>query len=637
MVELSPQGGYLAKRCPEAVQLDVLKPCEPDQPSPIFERLAANGVAFEAEIFRDLVSLHNDVYVVDKFSPRQQREEMTAVAMAVGREFILGGRLPTDIQNHRVGEPDILMKASVPNPQTGIWQYVAIDVKSHKTQGSASGSDDHWCISDLLKPSINDGSCPMGIRATWRKSDLLQLAHYQRMLEECGHASNSPAVAGIIGIERQIAWYDLDFACWSRSEYISNGDSRRLTTMESYDVEFSFRLSVLSAALEYETDPSVQLLAEPIAVPDCANCQWQTWCFKDLERTEDPSLLPRVGPTGRQRHIERGSSDLTSIASLDPRTARLIAQKVDLKSFVDLTMSSDPQTSVAEIIPRSPKQIRLLNSEGIHTAADTALLDLTTLSYADTQMTNLPEQIDMARARIGKASVYRRRGVTRVLVPRGDVELDIDMENVDEGCYMWGVLISDRRTMIGELTEYRSFVSWETPTENAELDAFARFWDWLTNLRQASELEGWSLRAYCYNAGAENGQMRRIAVRCGLEEPVGEFISSEQWVDLLPLVRRQIITGRGVGLKTVAPLTGFHWRADEVGGDLAMNRYYEATDDAGPELQAEARDWILTYNEDDVRATLALRQWLDGRASSAPSIEDWKGAISHSSERPKSV
>jgi len=121
---------------------------------------------------------------------------------------------------------------------------------------------------------------------------------------------------------------------------------------------------------------------------------------------------------------------------------------------------------------------------------------------------------------------------------------------------------------------------------------------------------------------AENGQLRRLAALCELEEEVEDLLGSDQWVDLLPIVKSQLITGRGMGLKVVAPMTGFSWRGPEVGGQLAMVSYIEAISDPDEAVRAGARQWILDYNEDDVRATAALREWLDQRASLLPSIDE---------------
>ena len=41
VLSVSPQGGYLAKSCPEAVQLDVLRPVEPLPTSQFMTMLAA--------------------------------------------------------------------------------------------------------------------------------------------------------------------------------------------------------------------------------------------------------------------------------------------------------------------------------------------------------------------------------------------------------------------------------------------------------------------------------------------------------------------------------------------------------------------------------------------------------------------
>jgi predicted RecB family nuclease len=114
--------------------------------------------------------------------------------------------------------------------------------------------------------------------------------------------------------------------------------------------------------------------------------------------------------------------------------------------------------------------------------------------------------------------------------------------------------------------------------------------------------------------------LRRIAERLGREDEVEAFITSDQWVDLYEVFRSQLITGTKVGLKTLAPLAGFSWRGDDAGGGQAMVRFAEATGACdGPE-RSEARRWLLEYNEDDVRATAALREWLDGPGRLLPAV-----------------
>jgi predicted RecB family nuclease len=262
-------------------------------------------------------------------------------------------------------------------------------------------------------------------------------------------------------------------------------------------------------------------------------------------------------------------------------------------------------------------------TEGICTVADVGRINPLTATFSDAGIGDLPQQIDNARARIGPLPAYRRRGIDQVLVPRADIEVDVYMDNVNAGCYRWGTLLNVRDPSGAVATEYLPFVSWDPDPAAGEIDAFRSFWGWFTELRTEAARKDASFRAYCYSQGAENGQLRRLAARCGLEKEVEAFIGSEHWVDLLPIVRDQLITGLpSMGLKTVAPLAGFSWRGEEVGGDLAMVRYLEAVAEVDPFLRSEARQWILDYNEDDVRATATLRDWLHQDANLLPSIED---------------
>jgi predicted RecB family nuclease len=622
--QVTPQGAYTARRCPERLQLDVLHPCEPLPTSSFISMLGDEGKDYEADIFKRLAEAGPGSVVIDEDLSRSEREAATIAAMDVGVPLVIGGRLPIDRMALRAGEPDLLVRSDALPRGAADDGYVSVDVKHHKTFDVTTRDDAQGVLmSELQTLFARPAELDSDLEARWLRPDLLQLARYQRLLEACGHASRLGRWAGIVGREERLVWYDLDLPHWHPSEYIEDPPDRPLSTMELYDLEFAHRLSVIDASLAHTEDPSLPLLAEPIAVPECDGCGWQDWCFEQMEASGDISLLPGMTVAKRRKYLARGVTTVEELASLDPATARLVAAGVDLGHLQEKALTADPSTPVTDLLARRPKQAERLVDEGINCVADVGRLDPVTARFGDAGLGDLSQQIDNASARVGPSPAYRRRGVDQVLVPRADIEVDVDMESVNEGCYLWGTLLNVRAAAGPESATFIPFASWNPDIEAGEIEAFLGFWEWFSELRRGAARRGFTFRAYCYHKAAENGQLRRLAARCGVEEDVDDFIRSEQWVDLLTIVRDQLITGlASMGLKTVAPLAGFSWREEDVGGVLAMVRYVEATSDADPSLRAAAQRWIVEYNEDDVRATAALREWLDQRASLLPSIED---------------
>ena len=251
-------------------------------------------------------------------------------------------------------------------------------------------------------------------------------------------------------------------------------------------------------------------------------------------------------------------------------------------------------------------------------------------------MRDLPEQIDLARAALGGSPAYRRRGVARVRVPRGDVEVDIDMENTEDGVYLWGALVSAGPGRATGAGGYHPFCTWQPLTGAMEAELFARFWAWLTGLRRDAAAAGLVFRAYCYNAAAENTQMRRIAAggrpgrggrRLHRVRPVGGPVARVRGSAHHRCPGRAQARGRAVRLH----LGGRGPRRRRVddpirpGGRTGRRERTGCGGTAGETPAAgeagAAREWLLTYNRNDVEATRALRDWLDRDASGCPPVE----------------
>ena len=608
--EVPLQGGYVAKWCPVKAQNDTLKPCEPLLPSPSLERRFERGRDFEDGILEQLKVLNSDLVVIDPELRGAAAEEATLAAMKDGLTLIFGGRLPSDLVGRRVGKPDLLVRANTAG-------YRAVDVKHHLTLKGfekepalcASLGDPRWEAA-TEEPSFSPRK---------RREDLLQLVHYQRMLEAAGLAADDRRGA-IIGVEGRATWLDLDAPLWKTPS--SSGKQKPRTTMEVYDFEFDFRLDIIAVAQQHLVDPSVEPLLVPVKIGACGECPWWGHCKPQLEAgSGDVSLLSNLGWKPWSIHRDHGTRDRGTLARLDHRTATLVASGIDVRTLMDQAQVSSPSTSVADIIGgRRPAQVARLEAAGVTTAADVMDLCEETASYSGSGLTSMPIQIDLARASLGPEPAYRRRGIERVAVPRADVELDIDLENIEEGVYLWGCLVTDRASL-GAETGYRAFTSWEPMTQEAEVAVFDRLWEWLTGLRAEARAAGKSFRAYCYNEGVESGHLKRLAALADRSAEVEELVSSEDWVDLLRVFDKQMITGGSSGLKTTAPIAGYEWPVEEPGGAESMLLYERAVSDADPQKKAQAQTWLLDYNRGDVEATLALREWMDREGSDIPGIE----------------
>jgi predicted RecB family nuclease len=459
----------------------------------------------------------------------------------------------------RRGHAELLVRAG--GGADGGW-YPLIVVR-HRVTDPGSGA----LTSPLARPHPS-AAAPDGerkVRAVAR--DLLRLAHLHRMLAAAGlGVPSGPAWGGVVGL-------DADCVVWTDLAAAPGGEAGR-SPLDTYDRRFADRLAVATAARS-----GAPALAEPSRITECRRCPWWPVCEADLRRVDDVSLVVRGEDALRLRG--RGVTTVRALAALDPRRGL-------------------------------PEPVAAAGPDG--PADDTGLA------------TDLREAVALARA--WRADVPLVRRVARPEVPRGAVEVDVDMESLGEdGAYLWGALLSGAD--VGLAHGYRGFATWVPVPTRDEARSFAAFWAWLSDVRRRAAERGLSFRAYCYNEQAENRWLRGSVERFGGEpgipaaEEVEAFIASDAWIDLFPAVSESFLCPHGKGLKRVAPSAGFGWRDPEAGGENSMRWYRRAVGLDGEEPDPAMRDRLLIYNEDDVRATHALRTWMTSDAVLAvPHLDD---------------
>ncbi|MBM9477764.1 TM0106 family RecB-like putative nuclease [Nakamurella flavida] len=452
----------------------------------------------------------------------------------------------------------------VGRPDLLIWDgrgYLPVLIRAHRTLDRGGGAPTSP-VSDPLAVRAD----PLR-KARRHRDDALALAHHVRLLQDLGWASpdlrggviGHGAADGLPPDDETILWHDLDPAPVPRAGGTGGGVAPRISTpLADYDRRFADRLAVARAA------GAGGVLALPSRVSECRRCPWWPRCEPELEAAGDVSLLV-------------GSAEVAALHAVGVRT-------------VDQLAGLDPATVAA------------LELGGVSAGRDRV----------------------RARARQQGFPLVRRAAVPGVL--RADVELDVDSESyLEDGAYLWGTFLSG--VPIGVPEGFTGFATWARLPGRAAGEVFAAFWAHLTDLRGRAAAAGLTFAAYCWSASAEERWMRS-APRQYPDVPgmpsaaeVDAFCRSAQWVDLYAEVRRDFLAVGSLRLKAVAPIAGFAYRDEDPSGENSLSWYRAAAGMDGPPDPVTARR-LLEYNEDDVRATLAVRRWVTERSGDVPTVDE---------------
>ncbi len=194
------------------------------------------------------------------------------------------------------------------------------------------------------------------------------------------------------------------------------------------------------------------------------------------------------------------------------------------------------------------------------------------------------------------------RGLGRLPEPSpGDVHFDFEGDQYwgEDGLeYLFGTLYGDED---GQWTYWPLWAH----SRAEEQQAFEAWIDWITGrLARFPDLHVFHYNSY------ETVALKKLMARYGTREhELDELLRRKVFVDLYGITRQAVRAGtEGYSLKALEPVFGFERTAELKGAIGSMRHWQEFQQDGDP---AHLRD-IALYNQDDVRSTLALYDWLRG-------------------------
>lgn len=534
----------------------------PEPESPELARRRALARAHRRETLELLRELHPESVLA-----RDVRD--TELALDEGRDLVLSPRLHRDDEGRRTASVQALVRVGRVDER---FTYAPVLIKSHEVVEAARTR--RTLGGELARPlpseaRYHDGWGTRSSPSMTRSG--LALAHATRVLDALGHG-DAHARGGVIDRQRRLWWFDLASADYPRFR------------LDTYDRLYHERLEVLSGHDRWR-DGAGSFPTAPYWHRDCPECPYASHCEGELEALDDVSLV-RFTTLDQQLLLrEEGVTSRERLAALDPERARRARSK-------------------------PPNPLEPLASEDLLGRA----------------IDKLDELIYRARAR--RAGTPLRILEARDMgCPTADVELDVDMESYEDRTYLWGAVVTLRVPLEGVEEGYRAFVDWREPTPEREAANFAAFWRWMDELRERCHAAGRTFSAYCFWSQAEDGAMSRAVGHgdgsgpCEADLEAFRRADPPEWHDLHALAKAQIQTEGPLGLKQLAGVAGFSWRDPNPSGEASILWFEVAVRDGSAEARA-MRERLLKYNEDDCRATRALREWLNGPATGLPHRDD---------------
>ncbi len=240
------------------------------------------------------------------------------------------------------------------------------------------------------------------------------------------------------------------------------------------------------------------------------------------------------------------------------------------------------------------QEVHRLEQAGIKTISDLALYSVRDLERLapDLSPTRLEIMRDQAVAIKEQRHIIRQR----LEFPDARTELffDIESDPLRDFDYLFGVLEVEK-----ENESYQAFLAASPDQERKMWEEFVAYIE--RHLDCPIYHYGWF----------EQEVVRRFMAKYGISALAKEALERNM-IDLLEWLRPAVVFPLSFySLKDIASYIGFHWRAEDASGANSVLWFEEWLKKKNQKVLQK----ILEYNEDDVRATYQLKQWLQRHTS----------------------
>lgn len=294
---------------------------------------------------------------------------------------------------------------------------------------------------------------------------------------------------------------------------------------------------------------------------------------------------------GPQRDFEQVHSALERIRSGERPPCVLRKACMDTSPWGAVCVHQAEQAhDIALLFNVNVNMLGALRAFGVRTIEDAAVLDVASLAGAAPGLTAHALEVAKIQARSLRDKTVFVKDPVALPASSYEIFFDIESDQPNDMDYLYGMLVRER----GGEAVYRPFVA-EQPTDEAQM--WQVFLGWLATLPV-------DYVVYHY-APYEPMRLRLLAERHGGSPWLDRFM--ERLVDLKPLATKRVTFPLYFyGLKYICKFLGLSWTGALQSGGESID-WYERWCETGDRV---VLDGIIQYNEDDVRATLFLKDWL---------------------------